>query len=219
MALITNCLRSLISFLISAKAIFGFSFKGTPREPFLQILKDMTRMQKEQATKIISVDVPSGWNVDEGIIENTETFYPDVLISLTAPKLCAKEFKGRHFIGGRFLPNHVAKKFGVRMPNYQGTNQIIEISTKLEQKEDLTKVNEKDDACNEGWEAQYHAYLIEKERELAAKDEEVRNQQTQVDAMEGVEDWTIQYHNYCVEKERELAAKDEKEAKRKDSLK
>lgn len=207
-----------ITHLISAKAIFGFSFKGTPREPFLRILKDMTRMQKEQSTKIISVDVPSGWNVDEGVDENTETFYPDVLISLTAPKLCAKQFKGRHFIGGRFLPDHVAQKFGVRMPNYQGTNQIMEISTKLKEKEDLTKVNEKEDESNEGWEAQYHAYLIEKERELAAKDKQVRNEQTRVDAMEGIEEWAIQYHNYCVEKERELAAKDERASKQTDSL-
>ena len=86
------------------------------------------------------------------------------------------------------MPDHVAQKFGVRMPNYQGTNQIIEISTKLKEKEDLTKVNEKEDECNEGWEAQYHAYLIEKEKEkeLAAKDElEFRNEQTRVDAMEG----------------------------------
>jgi NAD(P)H-hydrate epimerase len=49
------------------------------------------------------VDIPSGWDVEngpqEGCIED-----PEVLISLTAPKLCAKHFKGRHFIGGRFVP-------------------------------------------------------------------------------------------------------------------
>ena len=115
------------------------------------------------------------------------------------------------------MPDHVAQKFGVRMPNYQGTNQIMEISTKLKEKEDLTKVNEKEDESNEGWEAQYHAYLIEKERELAAKDEQ-GNEQTRVDVMEGVEEWAIQYHNYCVEKERELAAKDERASKQTDSL-
>lgn len=30
---------------------------------------------------------------------------PDMLVSLTAPKLCAKLFEGRfHYIGGRFVP-------------------------------------------------------------------------------------------------------------------
>lgn len=64
---------------------------------------------------IVSVDIPSGWDVEKGKIEvevkdisgeGGATFpglVPDVLISLTAPKLGAKEFKGRHFLGGRFV--------------------------------------------------------------------------------------------------------------------
>ena len=42
---------------------------------------------------------PLGWDVEKG---NDEGIQPDLLISLTAPKLCAKHFKGkRHFLGGR----------------------------------------------------------------------------------------------------------------------
>lgn len=32
------------------------------------------------------------------------TFEPEVLLSLTCPKVGVKEFKGRHFLGGRFIP-------------------------------------------------------------------------------------------------------------------
>ena len=47
-----------------------------------------------------------GWDVEKGPPEDeTPTIMPDSLMSLTAPKLCAKYFKGtHHFIGGRFLP-------------------------------------------------------------------------------------------------------------------
>ncbi len=82
-------------------AIFGFSFKGEAREPFGSIIHKMIEMQQTKRIPIIAVDVPSGWNVDEGDVANTGMF-PDVLVSLTAPKLCSKEFKGRHFVGGRY---------------------------------------------------------------------------------------------------------------------
>ena len=101
---------------IIVDAIFGFSFKGEPREPFASIIEDMIQMQNDFGTTIISVDVPSGWNVDEGDVARLG-LNPDVLISLTAPKLCAKEFDGVHFVGGRFLPPHVAEKFGVKVSN------------------------------------------------------------------------------------------------------
>jgi len=95
-------------------AIFGFSFKGEPREPFASIIQNMIQMQKEDGTKIVSVDVPSGWDVDEGDIAKLG-LNPDVLVSLTAPKTCAKGFQGRHFVGGRFLPPHVAEKYGIKV--------------------------------------------------------------------------------------------------------
>ena len=96
-------------------AIFGFSFKGEAREPFATILKQI----KEEAASnkdllTISVDIPSGWNVDEGDVANIG-FVPDVLISLTTPKRCAQGFPGRHFVGGRFLPPKLAEKYGVRV--------------------------------------------------------------------------------------------------------
>jgi hydroxyethylthiazole kinase-like uncharacterized protein yjeF len=99
---------------IIVDAIFGFSFHGTaPREPFASAIANMVELQK-QKTLLVSVDVPSGWNVDGGDLTGT-SFSPDVLISLTAPKLSAKKFKGRHFVGGRFLPPAIAEKYNIRV--------------------------------------------------------------------------------------------------------
>ena len=155
--LVTQCLDVGVEFIDSIEqqksyhaivdAIFGFSFKGEPREPFASILRTMAKMQQTRTqeietgnntntkmnTQIISIDVPSGWNVDESpsLLEPSQSqseqqisqhqdnnifqLVPDVLVSMTAPKLCAKGFHGRHFVGGRFLPPHVAEKFGIRV--------------------------------------------------------------------------------------------------------
>lgn len=50
---------------------------------------------------IVAVDIPSGWHVEQGD-ESGEGLRPDMLVSLTAPKLCARHFSGRfHYLGGR----------------------------------------------------------------------------------------------------------------------
>jgi len=72
-------------------------------------------MQKEFGTIVVSVDVPSGWNVDEGDVAGLG-FMPDVLVSLTVPKTCVRGFTtGRHFVGGRFLPDKLARKYNVKV--------------------------------------------------------------------------------------------------------
>ena len=118
--------QNLSSFSTMVDAIFGFSFTGTPREPFLSILNQMMDAQSNYKIPIVSVDVPSSWNVDEGDVSGLG-FEPEVLISLTAPKLCSKNFKGRHFCGGRFLPPALAEKYKIQMPPYPGTSQFMEL--------------------------------------------------------------------------------------------
>jgi 5,10-methenyltetrahydrofolate synthetase len=110
-------------------ALFGFSFHGEPREPFATMLQQVMAAQRkaDNPPVVVSVDVPSGWNVDEGDVNNSG-FVPDVLVSLTTPKLCAQKFiTGRHFVGGRFLPPDLATKYKVRMPPYPGISQVMEI--------------------------------------------------------------------------------------------
>eukprot|EP01083_Nonionella_stella_P291014 990291_1 len=71
-------------------AIFGFSFSGDPRPPYDKILEVL----KSTQTPIMSVDIPSGWHVEEGNVSG-KGFDPAALVSLTAPKLCSKNFSGR----------------------------------------------------------------------------------------------------------------------------
>lgn len=117
--------KDLLGYTAVVDAIFGFSFRGEPREPFKTILQQI-KEASSSGTLTVSVDVPSGWNVDEGDVANTG-LVPDVLVSLTSPKHCSKNFKGRHFVGGRFLPPRLAEKYGVNMPPYPGVSQVMEI--------------------------------------------------------------------------------------------
>ena len=53
---------------------------------------------------------------------------PDLLVSLTAPKECAKLFQGRfHYLGLRLIPQELAAKFHVKLPQYPGTDQIVQL--------------------------------------------------------------------------------------------
>ena len=101
-------------------AIFGFSFKAEGiREPFKTLISQV----KESGVPVISVDVPSGWNVDVGVTSPDSFQQVDALISLTAPKLCAKHFEGVHYLGGRFVPDSVLYKYKCIPPTaYEGSN-------------------------------------------------------------------------------------------------
>ena len=100
-------------------ALFGFSFKGEIRQPFKTIIEAMKKFEN----KIISVDIPSGFDIDKGNI--FDTFIPKGLISLTLPKLCSKTFKGEHFLGGRFVPKKLFEKFNIKGDNlYKNCSEL-----------------------------------------------------------------------------------------------
>ncbi|KAI0059632.1 YjeF N-terminal domain-like protein [Artomyces pyxidatus] len=103
-------------------AIFGFSFKPPVRSPFDTALP----LLSESSLPIVSVDIPSGWDVERGNAEGVG-LEPDVLISLTAPKEGVKAFTGRHFLGGRFVPKTLEEKFQLNLPPYPGFDQIVEL--------------------------------------------------------------------------------------------
>lgn len=103
-------------------ALFGFSFSGDVREPF----KDVVQNLKTTSKPIVAVDIPSGWDVEKGNVNN-QFFSPDTLVSLTAPKLGVQQFKGRHFIGGRFVPPSLAKKFELQIPKYPEGDQVVQV--------------------------------------------------------------------------------------------
>lgn len=93
------------------------------RTPFDLILKKLKKHEK----KILSVDVPSGWNIEEGPGNLDETIIPFANISLMLPKHCMKEYKGRHFLGGRFMSQHVLDEFKLIQPDFPGDALFYEI--------------------------------------------------------------------------------------------
>ncbi len=85
---------------------------------------------------MISVDIPSGWHVEQGDLLNIG-LQPSMLISLTAPKACARTFQGVHYLGGRFVTPTLAKKYGLVLPAYKGCDQFVKIA----QNRSLSEVN------------------------------------------------------------------------------
>ncbi|KAK9447397.1 YjeF N-terminal domain-containing protein [Limtongia smithiae] len=108
-------------------ALFGFSFHPPIRPPFDNVIAMLERTTKP----VTSVDIPSSWDVDNGPPPPGNVgagFHPQVLISLTAPKPAAKFFRGKHhFLGGRFISRQVAEKWGFALPQYPGTEQVVEL--------------------------------------------------------------------------------------------
>lgn len=106
-------------------ALFGFSFSPPIREPFPAVIAAM----RDAGVPVTSVDAPSGWGVETGPPEEgpAKGFMPDALVSLTAPKPLVRYYRGRHFVGGRFVAPGIAEKYGVDIPEYQGVDQIVEV--------------------------------------------------------------------------------------------
>ncbi|CCJ29860.1 unnamed protein product [Pneumocystis jirovecii] len=104
-------------------AIFGFNFSGEVRDPFVETLK-YTKVP------VTSIDIPSGWDLEKGPLEKgvASGWCPTFLVSLTAPKPCTRYFKGRHFIGGRFVTPSIIKKYNLSFINYDGYKQYLEIT-------------------------------------------------------------------------------------------
>eukprot|EP00164_Ancoracysta_twista_P002389 GFYU01003165.1.p1 GENE.GFYU01003165.1~~GFYU01003165.1.p1 ORF type:complete len:302 (-),score=52.28 GFYU01003165.1:337-1242(-) len=102
-------------------AIFGFSFKGAPRAPFDTVLNTLKTIQ----TPVFAVDIPSGWDVEQGNIN--EMYTPAALISLSAPKQGASKFEGAHYLGGRFIPKKMVDDLGLDLPTYPGTAQCVKL--------------------------------------------------------------------------------------------
>lgn len=74
-----------------------------------------------------SVDIPSGWDVEKGKLTECDV-EPALLISLTAPKLCARQFRGEHhYLGGRFVPPALQRKYELNLPVYPGNELCVKL--------------------------------------------------------------------------------------------
>jgi NAD(P)H-hydrate epimerase len=123
----TEALKSA-DFLVDA--IFGFSFGGPLRDPFPSIISQI----ESSSVPVLSVDAPSSWDIQSGPPKEGpgSKFMPEALISLTAPKPCVKYYRGRHFVGGRFLTKSIVEKYGLDCPDYPGIDQIVEVGVDAE---------------------------------------------------------------------------------------
>lgn len=111
-------------------AIFGFSFGGPLRDPFPSIISQI----ESTSIPVLSVDAPSSWDIQSGPPKEGPgaKFMPQALISLSAPKPCVRFYRGRHFIGGRFLTKEITDKYGLDLPQYAGIDQVLEIGVDAE---------------------------------------------------------------------------------------
>ena len=106
-------------------AIFGFSFSGEVREPFPGVIQALASSK----VPVLAVDAPSSWNIEDGPPSDGPglSYNPNALISLTAPKPLVKWFKGKHYVGGRFVSKKIADKYGFDVPPYKGSDQIVDV--------------------------------------------------------------------------------------------
>lgn len=110
------------NFDVVIDALIGIGFDGGDIRPRMWAVYEMlvsTRLA------VVSVDVPSGWDLKNGprrIDYTADTFVkPEVLISLGAPKECSKMFAGGfHFIAGRHLPQEYFTERDIRVPLFPG---------------------------------------------------------------------------------------------------
>jgi len=128
---------------IVVDALFGFSFRAGSsgvRAPFDALIRNINAAQQGDAkARVVSVDMPSGWHVDDGLpaehmgpqhISDQFVCAPDVLVSLTAPKRGAANLSphAHHYVGGRFVPPALASRLGIELPSYTGSAQIARLS-------------------------------------------------------------------------------------------
>ncbi|XP_039153641.1 NAD(P)H-hydrate epimerase [Drosophila simulans] len=104
-------------------ALFGFSFKPPVRADFFAVVE----LMQQTKLPIASVDIPSGWDVEKGKLTECDV-EPALLISLTAPKLCARQFRGEHhYLGGRFVPPALQRKYELNLPVYPGNELCVKL--------------------------------------------------------------------------------------------
>lgn len=114
--------KNINGYDILVDALFGFSFKPPVRPTFLNIMDVLKNTNKP----ICSIDIPSGWSIEDG--PESDGINPELLISLTAPKECARSFKGKyHYLGGRFVPKALENKYQLELPPYPNAECCVQL--------------------------------------------------------------------------------------------
>uniref|UniRef100_A0A183TZE9 NAD(P)H-hydrate epimerase n=1 Tax=Toxocara canis TaxID=6265 RepID=A0A183TZE9_TOXCA len=112
--------RVTMVFLLEKK----ISLEKDDKKRFLYLMNNLEDMQG-----YIDGNCFTGWHVENGPPSAGVAIKPSVLISLTAPKLCARYASGvTHYLGGRFVPQSLADKYQLSLPSYPATDCIVRLS-------------------------------------------------------------------------------------------
>ena len=112
-------------------SVFGYSFKTPLGGSWKNRIKAVSEYYNKYCKTIdmCSIDVPSGWDIKTGIngLKKEEYLQSDMLVSMSTPKECAKNYPNVHYLGGRFMPQKICEKFKVKLPKYPGCQQFVRI--------------------------------------------------------------------------------------------
>ncbi|KAM5256626.1 NAD(P)H-hydrate epimerase isoform 5-T5 [Ctenodactylus gundi] len=115
--------------LVCARHLKLFGYQPTiyypkrPNKPLFTAL--VTQCQKMDIPFLGEMPSEVRWDVEKG---NSGGIQPDLLISLTAPKKSATQFTGRyHYLGGRFVPPALEKKYQLNLPSYPDTECVYRL--------------------------------------------------------------------------------------------
>lgn len=89
--------------------LLGFSYKAPLRDPHNYLINNFLVNFED---KIISVDVPSGWEIDNEVQDLKYT--PEYNISIMIPKICTKNYPKKHFLTGNFIPKGLKEEFNLK---------------------------------------------------------------------------------------------------------
>jgi len=112
-------------------AVFGFSFGGDVRAPYDGLIEWMNAVGDERGCALVCVDVPSGWDVEEGPRPDSLCVRrPAALVSLTAPKKCALGLAPGtpHYLGGRFVTPSLVQAHDLVLPSFEGASQVTRLN-------------------------------------------------------------------------------------------
>ncbi|CAA6656467.1 unnamed protein product [Spirodela intermedia] len=125
-------------FDVIVDAIFGFSFQGKPRPPFDDLIHRLISLNNlsstaEKSPAIVSVDIPSGWHVEEGDLDSEGGIKPHMLVSvIDSSKILRKEiYRASSFSRRQICPPPIANKYGLHLPPYPGTSMCVRIGEHL----------------------------------------------------------------------------------------
>ena len=121
--------------------LFGFSFVGPPREPFVSLLAKLSAT----SIPVVSIDIPSGWEVDSVPTDSPSSFRPAAVVSLTAPKFCMQGFAGAHYLGLRqLLSKDIAARVGVDVQQLTPSSRDSAQFIRLDKSENKIKTDSND---------------------------------------------------------------------------